>query len=202
MKLVSLVTSLSADQITALIIASYLVFYSAYSKADGTFRSSLLWNILKFKNTHFSLREINKVISLAGLSLLGVAFLPGFKSQRTQLIRHACWQLWVHSVYSCASFYSCSFEKMVVNNPKAVAIGAGCVGQLALAGYMTGHLGKECVLWGGLGMGMAHFVLMESKNGKMQIRPFAYLPFFLASGAFGCGAYAYFKGGRTPFCFW
>ena len=95
--------------VTALSLASfvsYILLYTAYSKASKQLEFGLLLDVfLLRKGIDHTLVELNKALSLAGLTLLCVAFLPGFEASRYELLWSAMLQLWVHSVYSIYKFY-------------------------------------------------------------------------------------------------
>jgi len=85
---------------------SYICLYTAYSKANKTLEFGLLQDVfLLRKGLDHTLVELNKAISLAGLTLLCIAFLPGLEASRYELLWSAMLQLWVHSVYSTYKYY-------------------------------------------------------------------------------------------------
>ena len=78
MNFVSKITTTEVAASTG-VLASYLVLYSSYSKATKNLKPELLMKILGLteKSTlHFTLREINKIAALAGLTVLGSSFVP------------------------------------------------------------------------------------------------------------------------------
>ena len=86
--------------ISAASFVSYLLFYTMYSKVEKKLVPSQLIEIMTFKqgaNKFFV--EMNKAISLAGLTTLSIAFFFG-PELRYQLIVSALVQLQIHSVYS------------------------------------------------------------------------------------------------------
>ena len=57
-------------------LGAYLIFYSGYSKkTKGLELAKQLGPILSFKSTTFSLRELNKIFALAGMTLAGASLL-------------------------------------------------------------------------------------------------------------------------------
>jgi hypothetical protein len=68
------------------------------------------------------------VISLVGLTLLPLSFMPELKAQSWGLFTHATAMLLVHSAYSFYEFYKLSLVLMYVKNVKRVAIyfGSAC----------------------------------------------------------------------------
>jgi hypothetical protein len=72
--------------LSELVVLSYLVLYTAYSKVNKQLELQLLVEIFKGSKTEgkytgwtHSFREFNKLISLAGLTLLILAFVPGMR---------------------------------------------------------------------------------------------------------------------------
>jgi len=60
---------LAALAVSAVNLGLYLAFYTAYSKATKALDSALLWDVLYVrKSLDFTLVELNKVISLTGLT--------------------------------------------------------------------------------------------------------------------------------------
>jgi hypothetical protein len=87
-------------------LASYLIFYTAYSKTNKTLELELLIKVLTMsEGLEHTLLEMNKAISLAGLTVLALAFCPGFIGVRWELLWHAMVMLWTHSCYSAYQFY-------------------------------------------------------------------------------------------------
>jgi len=123
------------------------------------------------------------VISLAGLTLLGLAFVPGFEIQSPRLIKAAVVMLWAHTLYSDISIYKMDLRYIFFHNPKRFAVMLGSASHAILLCFLFGYLPVVAALYGGLGLGVLHFILMESKGGGMQVRPFAYLSLVVAGVA-------------------
>ena len=85
-------------------LGAYLVFYSGYSKATKSLAlSKQLGPILSFRNVKFSLRELNKILALAGMTLAGASLLCNdSESSQTgaDLRKSAAGLLVAHSTYS------------------------------------------------------------------------------------------------------
>jgi hypothetical protein len=97
---------LNAILVTAAVLASYLAFYTAYSKANKTLELQLLIDVFTLaKGLDHTLVELNKAISLAGITTLSMAFLPGFEGFKNDLLLSAMVTLWTHSIYSIWKFY-------------------------------------------------------------------------------------------------
>ena len=95
-----------AVAVTTLSLVSYLVLYTAYSKMNKTLELQLLLKVLTVsEGLEHTLIEMNKAISLAGLTVLAMAFCPGFDAMRWELLWHAMVLLWTHSCYSLYQFY-------------------------------------------------------------------------------------------------
>ena len=139
-----------------------------------------------------------QVISLVGLTLLCLAFLPGLEKQKTPLIHIATVSLWIHAAYSVQSFYGCDINRLLLRNPKRVAIMAGQAAQAILVAYWLGYVTDAAALFGALTLGISHFYLMERKGGKLEIRPFAYLPFLLAFIGLAVAGRKAFHRGKLP----
>lgn len=134
----------------------------------------------------WSLVEMNKAISLAGLTAFIIAFLPFFEKDSREMIFLSMNLLWAHGIYSVYKFYSFSFKRFQTEKPiKKLSVALAVVGQLVLSGGYFGILAFQTLLYGGIVLGMAHFWTMEvDYKYVLQVRPFAYLPFLLAPVAF------------------
>eukprot|EP00128_Syssomonas_multiformis_P018288 Colp12_sorted_trinity150504_noHs@27759 len=170
---------MGAIAVTAAVVLAYLGLYSAFDKKTKSLKFQLLVDIFSFRRLDFSLKEINKVISLAGLTLLPLAFiLPGDRRSQMGLIYSAVVLLMVHSCYSLQGFYGYSFSRTITNNPKRVAIIYGTIAQSILLYTVYESDALTLLLFGGLLFSVLHFYFMETNSaGELQVRPFAYLPF-------------------------
>jgi len=185
--------------------ASFLAFYTGYSKATKSYTPSSIITVLTFKKgLDHSLVELNKSVSLSGLCTLAAAFLPAFSSQKETLIKHAMGMLTVHTAYSIYKYYgsknipklsewwpfSASFLTDLRNKdtrPKGVkklSLFFGVASQALLwsnALDLPTSFGKNTMMGAAIIYGTAHFYLMEiDYKWVLQVRPFAFLPFPLA----------------------
>ena len=110
---------LYASLIAAAVFASYLLLYTAYSKQSKTLEISLLVSVLTVgESVDKTLVELNKAISLAGLTALCMAFLPGLGSVKQDLMFVSMLMLWVHSGYSVFRFYNTTNIPPISDWPK------------------------------------------------------------------------------------
>jgi len=82
---------------------AYLAFYTAYSKQEKKLSHTLLINVLTMSHgSTFDtlLVELNKALSLAGLTVLCLAFIFPAGDLRASLCTHALGMLLVHTAYS------------------------------------------------------------------------------------------------------
>ena len=91
----------NAYVVSGLVTGSYFSFYTAY---DKTKKVLVLQNLIDLvtlnRGLDWTLVEINKAISLSGLTTLLLGFLPHFKDQSKELIWISMNLLWTHSIYS------------------------------------------------------------------------------------------------------
>ena len=125
---------------------------------------------------------ILQAISLAGLTVLILSFLPWFQKPSREMLFLAMNMLWLHGIYSIFKFYSFSIQRFLADKGiKKLSVLLAVAGQLVLSGGYFGFLSYRTLLLGGIGLGMAHFWTMEvDYKYVLQVRPFAYLPFVLA----------------------
>merc|ERR1711988_406041 len=135
--------------------------------------------LLVTESLDHTLVQLNKVISLVGLTCVTMAFCPGLDSIRWELLWHSMLLLWVHSAYSAWKYYgsnnipllstwgnigtelSSTEAKDKLMAVKKISIVLGSLGQLILsAGYMR-YVAGALFCYGAVGLGVAHFVSME-----------------------------------------
>ncbi len=165
------------------VTASYILFYTAYDKAKKTLvADNLLDLIFVRRGLDWTLVELNKALSLAGLTIMISSFLPQFVQKKKELLWISMNMLWIHSVYSFYKFYQFS-PKKVVNEKwmKKTSVILGTAGQLALSLGYWGYIDYNTLLVSATTLSFAHFWTMEVDfKYKLQVRPYAYLPFPLA----------------------
>ncbi len=169
--------------LSAGITLSYIALYTAFDKASKTLKLDLLKDFFFFRRgTEWTLKETNKVISLSGLTSLALAFAPEFKHINKELLYASAGLLWTHSVYSFYSFYDLSLTK-VWNDKllKPLSVLLGALGHVLLNYSFFGQVNDTALAIGTTVLSMAHFWTMEvDYKYKLQVRPYAYLPFPLA----------------------
>mmetsp|Transcript_3584 Transcript_3584/g.9165 ORF Transcript_3584/g.9165 Transcript_3584/m.9165 type:complete len:213 (-) Transcript_3584:346-984(-) len=177
--------------------ASFLAFYTGYSKAEKAYKPSLVWEVLTLKKgLNHTLVELNKQISLSGLGTLAVALLPPCEPFREELVRNAMGMLSVHSIYSTWKYYGgknipslsewwatstigdLMNDKSIVRGVKRASIILGVLSQGLLWGdYLkVSPETKSSLVWGSaIVTGTSHFYLMELDfKWVLQVRPFTF----------------------------
>jgi hypothetical protein len=176
-------TKFSARSIVGHVTLSYFFLYTGYNKQEQRLSFQQMYDFVTMYNrgVAWTLVEANKLISLAGLTTMLLSFLPGFKKQSRDLLWSSMLMLWTHSIYSFWKFYNFSPAKVIEDKPiKQVSVGLGTLGQVALcAGYW--YLPMDIFAVTATTLGISHFWTMEVDfKYKLQVRPYAYLPFILA----------------------
>ncbi len=168
------------------VTASYILFYTAYDKTKKTLvPANLLDLVLVRKGTDWTLVELNKAISLAGLTVMLSSFLPQFRQERKEMLWISMNMLWVHSVYSLYKFYKFDPRKILSDKwMKKLSVVLGTAGQLVLSLGYFGYIDYNALLVSATTLSIAHFWTMEVDfKYNLQVRPYAYLPFPLAAYA-------------------
>lgn len=179
---------------------SYVVFYTGYDKASKSFAP---YNILDLffarRGMDWTLVEVNKALSLSALTTMLISFLPSDvvgwnedKDKRT-LLWVSMNMLWIHAVYSSYKFYGFSPKRIWSDKAiKRLSIALGSLGNLALVAGFFGTISNEALILTGTALGISHFWTMEvDYKYKLQVRPYAYLPFPLAAAVLGYLGYKY-----------
>jgi hypothetical protein len=186
--------------------ASFLAFYTGYSKATKSYTPSSIVTVLTFgKGVDHTLVELNKSISLSGLSTLCLAFLPPFSDQKAALIKHSMGMLSVHTIYSLYKYYGSKnipaikewfpFSSTMLTDLrnrdtrprgiKKLSLWFGLISQTLLwSDYLklTPAAKTNAAYATALITGTLHFYFMEIDfKWILQVRPFAKLPFPLAA---------------------
>ena len=188
--IISLLHKLDALQISTIMLWSYLLFYTMYDKQQKQLVSTNLIDVITLrKGLDHTLVELNKAISLAGLSVLGVAFLPVFRREMYNLIMSGMIQLVIHTAYSSYKYYGSknlpyltSFVNLKDQWMKKSSVIYGSLAHLVIvAGYM-GYLSIAAALFFGILFGLLHFYFMEiDYKFILRVRPFAYIVFPLCA---------------------
>lgn len=179
--------------ISGAVTLSYFAFYTAYDKQKKTLVASNLYDLVTLnRGVDWTLVEINKSISLSGLTTMLIAFFPQLKKEKTQLLWISMNLLWAHSIYSFYKFYGYSLQKVLSDKAiKRLSVLLGFAGQIALSAGYWGYISADALLLSAVGLGISHFWTMEvDYKYILQVRPYAYLPFPLSMAAI----YYYFKG--------
>lgn len=179
--MLSLFLAIDSYGLTAVVILAYLLFYTAFDKTKGSLSMPLLLDVLLFKRgVDWTLVEINKVLGLAGITTMLLYFIPKFSDHN--MLFSSLLLLWSHSMYSMYKFYQWDIRKII--NEKVVKRVALVFGSIGLALLTFDSVYK--ITWLSMGLsstflGVAHFWGMEvDYKYRLQVRPFAYLPFVLA----------------------
>ena len=116
----STIRTMNPVLITTLTTASYLLGYTAFSKSEKKLKPSLLVDVLAVrKSLDHTLVELNKAISLSGLTVLTLAYCPGFDIHSRDLVWHSMVLLWTHAVYSSFKFYGTNHIPHITTFPSA-----------------------------------------------------------------------------------
>lgn len=157
---------------------------TAYDKVEKRLKFSILLDLFLIRRGwDWTFVELNKAISLSGLTLFLTAFVPALALFKRDLIWVSLLMLWPHSVYSFYKFYSFSPRRLLNDKPiKQLSVALGSAGQMTIAAGYYGYLSAQALMWGGVLLSLAHFWTMEvDYKYVLQVRPFAYLPFLLGA---------------------
>mmetsp|Transcript_19955 Transcript_19955/g.28680 ORF Transcript_19955/g.28680 Transcript_19955/m.28680 type:complete len:185 (+) Transcript_19955:74-628(+) len=173
-----------AYTIGAVVTLSYLALYTAYHKQKKTLSWDLLADVIFVRRGwDWTLVELNKVISLAGLTLILLSFLPYVVFSGSAFVWTAHSLLTIHSIYSVYKFYGFSLQRLASDKPmKQLSIFLGAVAQGILWAREYGYISGYYLVYGTILFGLGHFWTMEiDYKYRLQVRPFAYLPFILGA---------------------
>jgi DMSO/TMAO reductase YedYZ heme-binding membrane subunit len=198
--------NVKALTITFFVVLAFLLFYTGYNKETKTLDFAIVLKVISFSDFNFSIREINKLSALAGLTILSLAFLPGPLSKiwsnvfgkylvlRKPLGIIGFILILLHSYLSFVYYYKSDLYNALFNNPKQLAFIAASISFLIFV-LMALTSTKEAVQKMGyqrwkmlqrtgyfaLFLAIIHFVVVETKpNIGFDVRPFAYLALIIS----------------------
>ena len=183
---VSALGNLDAYSIVGLVLASYLGLYTAYDKQKKTLVLKNLIDLVTLnRGLDWTLVELNKAISLAGMTGMLMSFLPVFEKQSRGMLFTSMSMLWIHSIYSIYKFWGYELKRFMDDKTiKKVSTAFGAAGQLALVGGFYGYISAEAFAYSATILSVCHFWTMEvDYKWVLQVRPYAYLPFPMALAA-------------------
>ena len=166
------------------VTTSYFLFYTAYDKTKKTLVIGNLQDlVLARRGWDWTLVELNKAISLSGLTIMLTSFLPQFAKKSKDLLWISMNMLWAHSIYSMYKFYQFDIRKVIADKwMKRLSILLGVGGQAVLSLGYWGFIDYNTLLLSASTLSIAHFWTMEVDfKYQLQVRPYAYLPFPLAA---------------------
>jgi len=212
----SLMTPLGLSGATT---AGYILFYTGYSKKTKSLQLSqnLLDVFLLRKSLGHTLVELNKALSLSGLTTLLISCLPSSVmplsvDDRKDLWNKSLYILLGHTAYSTIKYYGSNHIPRITDglfsNPisnlmkketrvKGVKQTSLILGTLSQAALITNKFDykpelKYLTMLSAVIGGTAHFYTMElDYKWVLQVRPYAYLPFPICAVAAAACARSY-----------
>jgi hypothetical protein len=172
------------------VFLSYIAFYTAFDKKSKSLQPMLIITILLLQGdgglTH-TLKELNKAISLAGLTILLFSFADLHGYDAAELLRIAMVTLTVHSAYSFYEFYGCSLDAVLKDKllkPTSIVLAVLCQCLLYFS-YFSEAIPHSVLALEATVLGILHFWTYEVDfKYVLQIRPYAYLPFVVGGYVF------------------
>jgi len=190
-------STVTATAFTTACLGSYFILYSGYDKKTKSMQiSSKLREIFSFADPSKSYDEINKVLGLAGITLVGTSLLriPTVPSRLIGV--HGAWISVVHGLFSSYRYRhrfalrSPKLPSMILGSAALVAVGAK-----SLTGVLPANTPVQTLSnYKALPLLVAaltttHFYTMEVPSGKPswvpEIRPFGFLALVVGVAAIG-----------------
>jgi hypothetical protein len=96
------------------ITLSYVVFFTAYSTSKKKLEVNNIKDLVtNARGSDWTIVEINKLLSHAGLTTMTISYLSIFKKQRKGLLNISMVMLLVHSALSVHKFYGYSIRRVM-----------------------------------------------------------------------------------------
>eukprot|EP01039_Chlorochromonas_danica_P007916 gene7916-8733_t len=169
--------------VSSAVTASYVLLYTGYDKVKQTIDPSLLLDFfLVRKGWNWTLKELNKVLSLSGLTCMLLSFLPCQGAIKKDLLGISLVTLWTHGAFSMYSFYKFNPLKVLKDRVvKRISVLLGAATSVVLTLGYRGTIPPCAVVASATTLALGHFYTMEVDNDyRLQVRPAALLPFPLA----------------------
>ena len=149
--------------LSASVLASYLLLYTGYDKPKKAFAMKNLKDLVTLgRGLDWTLVELNKAISLSGMTTMLISFLPMFKKQSKGLLWTSVLMLWTHTTYSIYKFYGYKLERLLSDKAiKQVSIAFGLAGHLALSAGYWGYISQSALVYSASVLSICHFWTME-----------------------------------------
>ena len=168
------------------IFLSYIALYTAFDKKSKSLKPSLVLTILLWQGDgglNHTLKELNKAISLAGLTILLFSFANVDGYDDAELFRVSLVTLTVHSIYSFYEFYGFSVHEVLKDKllkPTSIVLAVLCQYLMYFA-YISEAVPFSVLALEVTVLGILHFWMYEvDYKYVLQIRPYAFLPFLVA----------------------
>lgn len=178
-----------------------IVTYVADTAYDKTSKTLVLKNLIDLvtlgRGLDWTLVELNKALSLCGLTTLLLSFMPlSILISSSHLYLISLVSLGVHSAYSTYKFYSFSLARLMNEvRIKQISVLLGSLCQVLLYVGFLGYATGPALALGAVALGLGHFWSMEVDfKYRIQVRPFAFLPFILGAAVVGRYAWGAWKG--------
>lgn len=166
---------------------------TSYDKNTEEYTLARIIDVFFFRGgLDWSLVEINKAISLSGLTLLLISLGDFLDVNREEAFKISMLQIIAHSVYSLFKYYQFSFQKILREvQIKQISILLGLCSQCLLyLGYFEFVSGTILVV-GFIILSLSHFWTMKVDDKyQLQVRPWGYLPFYLGFAVLGYHCFA------------
>lgn len=184
-------------------VVAYLGLYTAYNKNEKKLKLDDVVDVLAVrKGADHSAVQWNKVISLAGLTTLGISLSPvamDFVENPYELMYISAGMLSVHSMYSVYKYYGTpnipevkSFASILddaksdlpkdqVALKRKISVLCGMASSLIVNAWLFEYYPMTTPsIISALGLSTMHFYLMEVDfKGALAVRPFGYLAFLV-----------------------
>lgn len=179
-----------------LAVASVLLVYTAYDKAEGTLVFGRLLDVLLFRDVDHSVGELNKVAALAGLGLLSssmvigplAAIFPGvfmkYLGWRKYLGLMGFALIFAHGAYSFSAYFNLDLMRFsspglaaaltafLIFSAMAVTSNGAAISKLGPRRWKILHR----IGYLALALGALHFIVVETKPDiGFDVRPYGIL---------------------------
>ena len=180
----------TATSLSALTTLTYLTLYTGHSEKSGKLSLALIFDVLLVRRSReFTLVELDALLSLSGLTVLGFAFWPRNKKYRHAFICHALYMLLAHAAYVAYLACKCYVSEGTIlpslgprgnKSIKKISLAVGAFGLLVLSAAYFEWVVSDA---GGLLALMAfaaHFYTQSiDKHGVLQLRAFGHAAMYI-----------------------
>ena len=143
-------------------------------------------DIISFKRgSEWSLVELNKILAVSALTITLLSYIPHLEHKHRDLIKLVFPMILVHWAYSMNKYFGFSIKRVLDSRgDMKLSLISGMATMAAFALHYLGNIKAHHFMMLSLLGSTCHYIFMKySQQGRLDLKPMAYLPLALAGYA-------------------